>query len=218
MKIRRAIDDCGRAVTLVAASKTRPIDELKQLRALVPDIVFGENRVQELVGKYDDSLRWHFIGRLQTNKVKYIVDKVELIHSLDRLALAAEIDRQAEKIGKIQDCLVEVNVSGEIEKGGVAPEDLGDFLSALKPFEHVRVLGLMTVMPNIVEGEELDALYMKLAILFDSAKDERQANISMQYLSAGMSNDYCTALKYGANMLRIGRAIFGERNRTTDTL
>ncbi len=214
----RAIADCGRSVTIVAASKTRPIEELRALSEIMPEAVFGENRVQELLSKYDPALKWHFIGRLQTNKVKYIVDKVQLIHSLDRLPLAAEIDRQAAKTGKIQDCLVEVNVGGEPEKGGVSPEELSDMLDALGQFEHIRVRGLMTVMPNLGEGEALDALYQKLQRLYRHEMDVKRPNVAMEILSAGMSGDYKTALRYGSNMLRPGRAIFGERAYATSDI
>ena len=121
-KVRADIASYGREVIPIAACKTQSEDTIDKFAAIAPEFIFGENRVHELLEKYSDRYRWHFIGQLQTNKVKYIVDKVELIHSLDRIELAKEIEKQVAKIGKIQVCLVEINMGGEATKGGVAPE------------------------------------------------------------------------------------------------
>ena len=173
--------------------------------------MLGENRVQELVDKYDERYTWHFIGRLQTNKVKYIVGKVALIHSLDRIELADEIEKQAKKHGIVQDCLVEVNMGGELSKGGVEPDKLFEFVDSLKNYEHLRILGIMSVLPNLEDKAALEGEYQKLQQLYQQLKAKKQANLDVKYLSAGMTNDFEIALKYGSNMIRIGRLLFGER-------
>ena len=210
-EVRESVAACGREVAVVAAVKMQTKDTVDELRRAAPDFILGENRVQELTAKYDPSYRWHFIGQLQTNKVKYIADKVELIHSLDRAELAKEIDRQAAKHGKIQDCLVEVNMGSEISKGGVAPEEAAEFLRALQDFPHIRVRGLMSVLPNLGDTPELRSLYAGLQSLFESTAGLSLINYRADILSAGMSGDYKIALEYGSNMIRLGRTLFGER-------
>lgn len=210
-EVRRAVAECGREVTLVAAVKMQTKETVDELMRVAPDFVLGENRVQELTAKYDPAYRWHFIGQLQTNKVKYIADKVELIHSLDREELAKEIEKQAAKHGKVQDCLVEVNMGSEISKGGVAPAETVDFIRSLASYGHIRVRGLMSVLPNLGDTPELRALYASLRDLFAEVRKMKQENLSADYLSAGMSGDYKIALEYGSNMIRLGRTLFGER-------
>ena len=143
--------------------------------------------------------------------MKYIADKVELIHSLDREELAKEIEKQAAKHGKVQDCLVEVNMGSEISKGGVAPAETVDFIRSLASCGHIRVRGLMSVLPNLGDTPELRALYASLRDLFAEVRNMKQENLSADYLSAGMSGDYKIALEYGSNMIRLGRTLFGER-------
>lgn len=210
-EVRRAVAECGREVTLVAAVKMQTKETVDELMRVAPDFVLGENRVQELTAKYDPAYRWHFIGQLQTNKVKYIADKVELIHSLDREELAKEIEKQAAKHGKVQDCLVEVNMGSEISKGGVAPAETVDFIRSLASYGHIRVRGLMSVLPNLGDTPELRTLYASLRDLFAEVRNMKQENLSADYLSAGMSGDYKIALEYGSNMIRLGRTLFGER-------
>lgn len=210
-EVREAVAACGREVAVVAAVKMQTKDTVDELMRAAPDFILGENRVQELTAKYDPSYRWHFIGQLQTNKVKYIADKVELIHSLDRAELAKEIDRQAAKHGKIQDCLVEVNMGSEISKGGVTPEEAAEFLRTLQDFPHIRVRGLMSVLPNLGDTPELRSLYAGLQSLFESTAGLSLSNYRADILSAGMSGDYKIALEYGSNMIRLGRTLFGER-------
>lgn len=210
-EVRRAVAECGREVTLVAAVKMQTKETVDELMRVAPDFVLGENRVQELTAKYDPAYRWHFIGQLQMNKVKYIADKVELIHSLDREELAKEIEKQAAKHGKVQDCLVEVNMGSEISKGGVAPAETVDFIRSLASCGHIRVRGLMSVLPNLGDTPELRALYASLRDLFAEVRNMKQENLSADYLSAGMSGDYKIALEYGSNMIRLGRTLFGER-------
>lgn len=217
-RIETALEESGRSikdVLVIGASKTMPLERILFVRDNTDVKIFGENRVQELLEKYTPDVRWHFIGQLQTNKVKYIVDKVELIHSVDRLSLLQEIDRQAKKHGKVQDILIEVNIGGEEKKGGVAPAEVIDFAKEVDKYPSVRLKGLMSVLPN-VEKEALDAFYLQLSKLYDTLKQTRLDNADIRYLSAGMSNDYDVAVKYGANIVRLGRALFGEREVITN--
>jgi pyridoxal phosphate enzyme, yggS family len=217
-RIETALEESGRSikdVLVIGASKTMPLERILFVRDNTDVKIFGENRVQELLEKYTPDVRWHFIGQLQTNKVKYIIDKVELIHSVDRLSLLQEIDRQAKKHGKVQDILIEVNIGGEEKKGGVAPAEVIDFAKEVDKYPSVRLKGLMSVLPN-VEKEALDAFYLQLSKLYDTLKQTRLDNADIRYLSAGMSNDYDVAVKYGANIVRLGRALFGEREVITN--
>lgn len=217
-RFETALEESGRSrkdVLVIGASKTMPIERILFVRDNTDVKIFGENRVQELLEKYTPDVRWHFIGQLQTNKVKYIIDKVELIHSVDRLSLLQEIDRQAKKHGKVQDILIEVNIGGEEKKGGVAPAEVIDFAKEVDKYPSVRLKGLMSVLPN-VEKEALDAFYLQLSKLYDTLKQTRLDNADIRYLSAGMSNDYDVAVKYGANIVRLGRALFGEREVITN--
>lgn len=217
-RLETALEESGRNrkdVLVIGASKTMPLERILFVRDNTDVKIFGENRVQELLEKYTPDVRWHFIGQLQTNKVKYIVDKVELIHSVDRLSLLQEIDRQAKKHGKVQDILIEVNIGGEEKKGGVAPAEVIDFAKEVDKYPSVRLKGLMSVLPN-VEKEALNAFYLQLSKLYDTLKQTRLDNADIRYLSAGMSNDYDVAVKYGANIVRLGRALFGEREVITN--
>lgn len=217
-RLETALEESGRSikdVLVIGASKTMPLERILFVRDNTDVKIFGENRVQELLEKYTPDVRWHFIGQLQTNKVKYIVDKVELIHSVDRLSLLQEIDRQAKKHGKVQDILIEVNIGGEEKKGGVAPAEVIDFAKEVDKYPSVRLKGLMSVLPN-VEKDALDAFYLQLSKLYDTLKQTKLDNADIRYLSAGMSNDYDVAVKYGANLVRLGRALFGEREVITN--
>ncbi len=217
-RLETALEESGRNVQdvlVIGASKTMPLERILFVRDNTAVKIFGENRVQELLEKYTPDVRWHFIGQLQTNKVKYIVDKVELIHSVDRLGLLQEIDRQAKKHGKVQDILIEVNIGGEEKKGGVAPAEVIDFAKEVDKYHSVRLKGLMSVLPN-VEKDALNAFYLQLSKLYDTLKQTRLDNADIRYLSAGMSNDYDVAVKYGANIVRLGRALFGEREVITN--
>lgn len=197
--------------TLVAATKTQPAEVIAELHRLAPEAIMGENRVQELLQKYDPAYEWHMIGRLQANKAKYIVDKVSLIHSLDSLACAAEIEKQAAKRGLRVDALAEVNMGGEAAKGGVAPSAAEAFVNSLSDMKHLRIVGIMSVMPRLEDERELARLYGELRKLFEGLKRINQGNAEIKYLSAGMSGDFEIALENGANIVRIGRAILGER-------
>ncbi len=215
-KVLSEVKTLSSGATLVLASKMVDKEVLEGLAAARPGVIYGENRVQELLSKYFEApgLTWQFIGRLQTNKVKYIVDKVSLIQSVDSLRLAEEIERRAAKIGKVMDILVEVNVGGEESKGGVPVEELFPLLDQIGKMEHLRLKGLMSVLP--AEGEaELVPLYRKLFELFEQVKALQGENFAVEYLSAGMSGDYAVALKNGSNMVRIGSKVFGERHYLT---
>lgn len=217
-RLETALEESGRSikdVLVIGASKTMPLERILFVRDNTDVKIFGENRVQELLEKYTPDVRWHFIGQLQTNKVKYIIDNVELIHSVDRLSLLQEIDRQAKKHGKVQDILIEVNIGGEEKKGGVAPAEVIAFAKEVDKYPSVRLKGLMSVLPN-VEKDALNAFYLQLSKLYDTLKQTRLDNADIRYLSAGMSNDYDVAVKYGANIVRLGRALFGEREVITN--
>ena len=202
-------------VLLIGATKTQP----KELIQMIQDNnllkVVGENHVQEIVEKYEtgDKLTWHMIGQLQSNKVKYIIDKVALIHSLDRESLAQEIDKQAKKHNKIMDCLIEINMGSELTKGGIAKEDLSSFMEMLKKYPNIRIRGLMSVLPNTEDKEALKQMYIDLKALFESLKATASSEHKIDTLSCGMTNDYEMAVEFGgATMVRLGRILFGERN------
>lgn len=210
-KIRDEVAKYPQRVTLIAATKTQTKETIDEFESIAPDFVLGENRVQEFVEKYDEKYRWHLIGQLQTNKVKYIVDKAELIHSLDRDELAKEIEKQAAKRCKIQSCLVEINMGAEITKGGVAPESVFDFIQSVKAYPHIKVEGVMSVLPNLEDKVTLHKMYERLQRIYEDAKRLEDCGKDIRYLSAGMSGDYEIALEHGSNMIRLGRMLFGER-------
>ncbi len=211
-KIRAGrIDD----VTLIGATKMQSRELISFIadNRLLTDV--GENRVQEFVDKYDfgNGLKWHVIGQLQTNKVKYIIDKAVLIHSLDRESLADEIDRQAKKHNLVADCLIEVNMGSELSKGGVAPQQLDKLLAYVEGKDSIRLRGLMTVMPNLEDRDALKDLYKSFNKLYEMFKTNVSDRHQIDTLSCGMTNDYEMAIEYGGStMVRLGRVLFGERN------
>ncbi|GFI36325.1 pyridoxal phosphate homeostasis protein [Lachnospiraceae bacterium] len=216
-KIKKACTDAGRKreeVTLIAVSKTKPLDTLKEAYDLGVR-VFGENKVQELVDKYDalpKDIHWHMIGHLQRNKVKYIIDKVDLIHSVDSLRLAEAIEKEAAKRGITVNILIEVNVAGEESKFGLAPEAVDEFVEAVAQFEHIRVKGLMTIAPFVENPEENRSVFTALKKLSVDIAKKNVDNVNVSMLSMGMTNDYQTAIEEGATMVRVGTGIFGERD------
>ena len=201
-------------VTLIAVSKTKPVEMIKGVYDLgVRD--FGENRVQELTEKYDklpSDIRWHLIGHLQTNKVKYIIDKAYMIHSVDSLKLANEISREAVKHSVTANILIEVNVSGEESKFGVSPEDLEDLIRKISVLPAIRIRGLMTVAPYVVDSEENRQIFIKMKQFAVDITRKNIDNVNMDCLSMGMSGDYTVAVEEGATFVRVGTSIFGERN------
>ncbi|MDD2221213.1 MAG: YggS family pyridoxal phosphate-dependent enzyme [Clostridia bacterium] len=199
-------------VLMLAVTKTRTVEEI---RAAVEAgyLELGENRVQELCDKYPQiaGVRWHLIGALQTNKVKYIIDKVALIHSLDRLELAAEIDRQAAKHQLVMPCLIQLNLAKEETKAGLYREDLADFIKELAKYKNLRVEGLMTIGPPEEDPEAARPLFAELRALRDELAQQAYPHIKMKHLSMGMSHDYRVAIEEGATIVRIGSTIFGPR-------
>lgn len=197
-------------INLIAVTKTVTVREVEEaIEAGITDI--GENRVQELLRKYEElgnSVKWHMIGHLQKNKVKYIVDKVDFIHSLDSLALAEEIEKRAEKIQRPINCLIEVNISGEESKHGIEPQKVKDLVERLDSFKFVKVVGLMTMAPYVQDPEDTRKYFKGLKALSDEIKGMSLKLVKMDYLSMGMSNDFQVAIEEGANMVRVGSAIF----------
>ena len=176
---------------------------------------FGENKVQELVDKYEvmpKDIHWQMIGHLQRNKVKYIVDKVDMIHSVDSIRLAEEIDKEAAKKGVIVNILLEVNMAKEDTKFGLMPEDVMDFVGEIVRFENIRVQGLMTIAPFVDNPEENRKYFANLKKLSVDIAKKRVNNVNMSVLSMGMTNDFEVAIEEGATMVRVGTAIFGRRN------
>ena len=200
-------------ITLIAVSKTKPVSMLEEVYSTgIRD--FGENKVQELSDKFEclpKDIRWHMIGHLQTNKVKNLMDKAYLIHSVDSLKLAKEIEKQAEKANRIVDILIEVNIAGEESKFGLAKDEVLALVKEVSQLSHVRIQGLMTIAP-FVENPEDNRLYFRqikqLSVDIDSQNID---NVSMNILSMGMSGDYMVAIEEGATMVRVGTSIFGER-------
>ncbi len=202
-------------VVLIAVTKTVEADKMNEaIREGITDI--GENKVQEILRKYDDvqeNVKWHLIGSLQSNKVKYIIDKVDLIHSLDRMSLAKEIDKRAMENGKVMDCLVQVNISQEDSKHGIAKEDVVEFIKTVSSdCKNIRIRGLMGMAPFAEETEETRIYFKQLKDISIQIEGMNIEGVKMEYLSMGMSNDYGVAIREGSNMVRIGTAIFGKRN------
>ena len=201
-------------LTLIAVSKTKPIVDLEVVyQNGIRD--FGENKVQEMVEKYEvmpKDIRWHMIGHLQRNKVKYIAHFVEIIHSLDSFRLAEEIDKQGEKVGRIIPVLVEVNIAREKSKYGLMEEEVISFLKSIAQFQHLKVSGLMTSAPYVDDSEENRVFFHKIKQLAVDINLKNIDNISMDFLSMGMSNDYLIAIEEGSNLVRVGTGIFGNRN------
>lgn len=215
--VRQAAIDCGRdpsEVTLMAVTKTIAPELVNE--AIANGIhLLGENRAQELLEKYDsydkEQVDIHFIGHLQTNKVRQIVDKVSMIHSVDSLHLAQEINRQAEKHNKIMDILVEVNIGDEESKSGVSVSELEELLAEIAKLPQISVKGLMCIPPASKNEEENAHYFAKMQKVFIDMKQKNMDNINMSILSMGMSNDYKIAIQYGSNIVRIGTALFGAR-------
>ncbi|MBM6854220.1 YggS family pyridoxal phosphate-dependent enzyme [Mediterraneibacter glycyrrhizinilyticus] len=216
-KISAACQRAGRNredVTLIAVSKTKPVETLKEAYDLGIR-VFGENKVQELTQKYEvlpKDIHWHMIGHLQTNKVKYIIDKVDLIHSVDSLKLAQTVEKEAAKHGLVKDILIEVNVAEEESKFGLRMEEVIPFLEQISGFSHVRVRGLMTIAPFVENAEENRSIFADLHKLSVDIEKKNIDNVNVSILSMGMTNDYEVAIEEGATMVRVGTGIFGARN------
>lgn len=200
------------SVKLLAVTKTVPSERIKE--AMEAGLVeLGENRVQELMGKYEalPEARWHLIGHLQTNKVKYILDKVKLIHSLDRIELAQELEKRAAAAGLIIPVLVQVNIADEDSKFGLSEAETPDFLENITNFPHLQVDGLMTIGP-FAPPEELRPVFRQLRLLRERIREKNLPYLNLDQLSMGMSNDYQVAVEEGATIVRLGSVIFGARS------
>ena len=221
-KIRAACERAGRSreeVRLIAVSKTKPVSMLQEVyRAGIRD--FGENKVQELLEKIPQlpsDIRWHMIGHLQRNKVKYIVDKVAMIHSVDSLALAEEISREAVKKGVCVDILMEVNVAEGASKFGVSVEEAPELAESISRLPGICLKGLMTIAPYTEQQEDNRCIFRKLSRLAVDIQEKNIDNVDMHLLSMGMTGDYAVAIEEGAVYIRVGTGIFGERNRKVTT-
>lgn len=201
-------------VTLIAVSKTKPVSMLETAYdAGIRE--YGENKVQELCEKYEvlpPDIHWHFIGHLQRNKVKYIVDKAALIHSVDSVRLAEEISKEAQKKGVQVNILIQVNVAGEDTKFGLATEEAEETIRIISKLPGIHICGLMTIAPFVDNPEDNRAIFSKLKQLSVDIRDKNIDNIDMNILSMGMTGDYEVAIEEGATLVRVGTGIFGERH------
>lgn len=216
-KVKDACIRAGRqqeSVTLIAVSKTKPVSDLAAVYECGVR-QFGENKVQELVEKYEQlpkDIQWHMIGHLQKNKVKYIVDKVALIHSVDSFSLAEEISKQAVKKQVTVPILIEVNIAGEETKFGIQKEETAELVRAVSVLPNVRIEGLMTIAPFVQNPEDNRDYFREMKKLSVDIAMQNIDNVSMKILSMGMTGDYQVAIEEGATMVRVGTGIFGERN------
>ncbi len=217
-RIKKAAIDCGRdpdTVHLVAVSKTIPEDIVREAIRTGVDIL-GENYIQEARDKINAlsyyPVSWHFIGHLQSNKAKYAVKLFDMIHTVDSLKLAHELNKQAKKINKIQKILIQVNISMESTKSGICEDDTQRLIKEINLFENISIKGLMTMPPFFNNPEKVRPYFSALRNLRDKIRNEAIKNVKMQELSMGMTGDFKVAIKEGATLVRIGTAIFGERN------
>lgn len=216
-RIREACSRCGRSpedITLIAVSKTKPVSMIGEIYA-EGIRNFGENKPQELRDKYDllpQDIRWHMIGHLQKNKIKYVIGRACMIHSIDSVELAAAVDSQAAKNNLVMPILAEVNIAGEETKFGLHPEEVMSFVNEVSTLKNVRLCGLMTIAPFVDDPEENRIHFRNLRKLSIDIRNKNIDNISMCELSMGMTNDYEVAIEEGATIVRVGTGIFGERD------
>jgi len=207
-KIKKEV---GSNVLVVAVSKTKPVDYIKKAYE-TGHRDFGENKIQEMTSKFNDlpkDINWHMIGHIQTNKVKYMAPYVSLIHSLDSLKLAKEINKQALKNKRIIECLIQYRISSEETKFGLNENEVLEIIKLEKHFEGIRIIGLMGMASFVDDQKIIDKEFKNLKVLFDKI---RCSNKKFEIISMGMTLDYNLAIKNGSNMIRIGSKIFGERN------
>ena len=200
-------------INLIVVTKTIDVDRINEAVSFdVMDV--GENKVQEIQNKYHKvpGVNWHMIGHLQTNKVKYIIDKVKLIHSLDRLSLASEINSRAKQSNLPMEVLIQVNVAREDTKYGLDVQEVHDFINKVSELNHIKIKGLMTIAPFAVNPEEIRDYFKELKNLYEEIRIKNYTGVEMKYLSMGMTNDYKIAIEEGSNIIRVGTAVFGERN------
>ncbi len=215
-RIEAAAQRSGRKkedILLLAVSKTIDVERIKEAVACGLKEL-GENKVQEILEKYEpmgEEVKWHLIGHLQTNKVKYIIDKVKLIHSVESLKLAEEISKRAKKANKVMDILIEVNMAAEESKFGVAPKDTLSLIQKIALLDNICIRGLMTVAPFVENSEENRECFRRMKQLSVDINAEKIDNVYMDILSMGMSNDFEVAIEEGATIVRVGTSIFGRR-------
>ena len=216
-KVRQAAERAGRdpeEITLIAVSKTKPLSDIEELiRIGVTE--FGENKPQELRDKFEQvsqPVHFHQIGHLQTNKVKYIIDKAVLIHSVDSMHLAEQIQKEAEKRGLTAEVLIEVNAAEEETKFGVTVEEAPSLVSEISTLPNIKIRGLMTIAPFVDDPEENRPVFRRMKQLLLDIKSQKIDNVDMNVLSMGMTNDFEVAIEEGATMVRVGTAIFGARD------
>ena len=215
-KISQKAIACGREpkeIKLIAVSKTKPVSMIEEAIACsIRD--FGENRPQELAEKYQQipNVNWHLIGQLQRNKVRHIIDKTELIHSVDSYALAEEIEKRASMVSKVQKILIQVNISGEEGKSGVGPEDAVELCKKISQLPHISIQGLMTISVAGLDYDGNYEIFSRLRQLAETIKELNIDGVEMKELSMRMTHDYEAAIAAGATLLRVGSGIFGSRN------
>ncbi|MFN1835108.1 YggS family pyridoxal phosphate-dependent enzyme [Balneola sp. MJW-20] len=217
-EIRSVCERTGRdpeEIMLVAVSKTKPVEDIQEALTC-GQLHFGENRMKELEDKMGEienpDVSWHMIGNLQTNKIKYIADRVNWIHSVEKKKYLKEINKRAGQSERVVNCLIQVNISGEDQKGGCEPENLKDILEYAIDLDYVRVKGLMGMARFVDDPEEVRGEFRLLKNLFDEHKAMNQGSLQLEHLSMGMTNDMAVAIEEGSTMVRIGSAIFGKRN------
>ena len=211
--VKQLLAELPEGVKLVAAAKTRTPDEIAEAVAAGIRII-GENYVQEAESAHQligNKVEWHFIGHLQSNKVKKAVALFDMIETVESIEIAGEIDKRCMQIGKTMPILVEINSGREAQKAGVYPENAGHLIKAITAMKNIRVMGLMTMGPLTAQPEELRACFRETKKLLDNIKKLDLPNVEMRYLSMGMTDSYKIALEEGANMIRIGSKIFGQR-------
>lgn len=202
-------------VHLVAVSKTKPNEDILEA-VTAGQLHFGENRMKELEDKMasikNPAISWHFIGNLQTNKIKYIAERVNWIHSVEKAKYLKEIDKRAAQANRVINALIQVNISDEKQKGGCKPEDLAEILESAQDYKYVKVKGLMGMATFVDDPEDVRSEFKLLKELFDSHQKYNEGSVQLEHLSMGMTNDMEVAIEEGSTMVRIGSAIFGERN------
>lgn len=218
---KQVVDTCEKIgrnpedVQIIGVTKTIDPDRINEAIACgITDI--GENRVQEIMNKYDavSNVHWHMIGHLQTNKVKYMIDKVKLIHSLDRITLAEEINKRAKQHNITIEALLQVNVAQEDTKFGLDCNEVDDFINKVQEMENIKISGFMTIAPYAEDPEEVRTVFKRLKSMFEEVKAKKMQGVEMKYLSMGMTNDFKVAIEEGSNMIRVGTGIFGQRDYT----
>jgi len=211
--VKRLLGELPEGVTLLAAAKDRSADEISEaIKAGIT--IIGENYLQEairVVNEVKERTQWHFIGHLQTNKVKKAIDIFDMIESVDSLKLAKEIERCCMRRNKIMPVLIEVNSGEEDQKSGVALKDVGQLVREISSLNYIKIMGLMTMGPRFGDPEQSRPYFRKTREIFEQIKDLRLANVEMRWLSMGMTNSYKIAIEEGANLVRIGTKLFGER-------